>query len=272
MYSIEKKEIERFIIKSYRKELWKKFLKAINDFNLIEEGDKVLVAISGGKDSILLAKMFEELKKHSIFNFDVCYVSMDPGFTKENREKLEELCKFLGIDIQIFETDIFQVAEKLAGDYPCYMCARMRRGALYGKAKELGCNKVALGHHMNDVVETTLMNMLYAGTFKTMRPILDSQNFEGLKLIRPMYYIREDDIKRWLKRSDLKALDCACSVTKKRSGNIRYEIKDLVAELMEKNNMAERNILNSAMNINLDSCIAWEKDGKKFLLGEEIEK
>ena len=143
MYSIEKKEIERFIIKSYRKELWKKFLKAINDFNLIEEGDKVLVAISGGKDSILLAKMFEELKKHSIFKFDVCYVSMDPGFTKENREKLEELCKFLGIDIQIFETDIFQVAEKLAGDYPCYMCARMRRGALYGKAKELGCNKVA---------------------------------------------------------------------------------------------------------------------------------
>lgn len=210
------RDIERSIIKTYRKHIWSKFVKAIKEYELIQDKDRIAVAISGGKDSLLLAKLFQELSKHGNQNFEVEFIAMDPGYHTEIRDLLEDNCDYLQIPVKIFDADIFQVADKIAGDYPCYMCARMRRGALYGKAQELGCNKLALGHHFNDVIETVMLNILCAGNFKTMMPKLKAKNFENMELIRPMYLIEEQYIQRFIQNSGIWPLNCACMVAAKK--------------------------------------------------------
>lgn len=245
----ELKEIEKSIIKKYRKEIYSRFIRAIKDFELIKENDNIAVCISGGKDSFLLAKCMQELKRHNKFNFNLIFIVMNPGYSKENLEKIIENAKYLNIPIQIFDTNIFEVTKESLGKSPCYLCARMRRGSLYSKAKELGCNKIALGHHFNDVIETILLNQLYNGTFSGMLPILNSDNFEGMQLIRPLYYVKEKDIISWVKNSELEFLDCACTVTKKNIGK-RKEIKKLIEELLKDNENADINIFNSMFNVN----------------------
>ena len=215
------KDIERSIIKKYRKHLWSKFIKSIRDYNLVEEDDKIAVAISGGKDSLLMAKMFQELKRHGQVNFEVEFIAMDPGYHKDIRQLLIDNCEYLDIPIHLFDSRIFEIADEIAKDYPCYMCARMRRGALYSKAEELGCNKLALGHHYDDVIETTMLNLLCAGNFKTMLPKLNSTNFDGIQIIRPLYYIREEHIVRFIQHSGIWPLNCACMVAAKKTGNKR---------------------------------------------------
>jgi tRNA(Ile)-lysidine synthase TilS/MesJ len=257
------KEIERSIIKTYRKPIWSKFIKAIKEYELIKDNDKIAVAISGGKDSILMAKLFQELKKYGKNNFEVEFIVMDPGYHKDIRKLLEENLDYLEIPAHIFDANIFEVADRIAGEYPCYMCARMRRGALYGKAKELGCNKLALGHHFNDVIETTMLNLLYAGSFKTMMPKLKSQNYEGLELIRPLYLIEEKHIERFIKASGIWPLNCACMVAAKKIGNKRYEIKALIDKLKESNENVEMSIFRAAQNVNLDQVLGFEKKGIK---------
>lgn len=226
------KDIERSIIKKYRKHLWSKFIKAIRDYNLVEEGDKIAVAISGGKDSLLMAKMFQELKRHGQVNFEVEFIAMDPGYHKDIKQLLIDNCEYLDIPIHLFDSRIFEIADEIAKDYPCYMCARMRRGALYSKAEELGCNKLALGHHYDDVIETTMLNLLCAGNFKTMLPKLNSTNFDGIQIIRPLYYIREEHIVRFIQNSGIWPLNCACMVAAKKTGNKRYEIKDQLSHYL----------------------------------------
>ena len=256
-------EIERSIIKTYRKPIWSKFIKAIKEYELIKDNDKIAVAISGGKDSLLMAKLFQELKKYGKNNFEVEFIVMDPGYHKDIRKLLEENLDYLEIPAHIFDANIFEVADRIAGEYPCYMCARMRRGALYGKAKELGCNKLALGHHFNDVIETTMLNLLYAGSFKTMMPKLKSQNYEGLELIRPLYLIEEKYIERFIKSSGIWPLNCACMVAAKKIGNKRYEIKALIDKLKESNENVEMSIFRAAQNVNLDQVLGFEKNGIK---------
>ncbi|MCC0687718.1 tRNA 2-thiocytidine biosynthesis protein TtcA [Clostridioides sp. ES-S-0108-01] len=265
------RDIEKSIIKKYRKNLWSKFMKAIRDYKLVEEGDKIAVAISGGKDSILMAKMFQELKKHGQVNFDVEFVAMDPGYHANIRQLLIDNCKYLNIPIHLFDSRIFEIADEIAKDYPCYMCARMRRGALYSKAEELGCNKLALGHHYDDVIETTMLNLLCAGNFKTMLPKLNSTNFEGIKIIRPLYYIREEHIIRFIQHSGIWPLNCACMVAAKKTGNKRYEIKDLIKSLEPNFKNVEKSIFKAAENVNLDSVLGWQKDGEKHSFLENFE-
>ena len=248
----ELKEIEKSIIKKYRKEIYSRFVRAIKDFELIKENDKIAICISGGKDSFLLAKCMQELKRHNKFNFDLTFIVMNPGYNKENLDKIKENADILNIPIQIFDTNIFEVTNESLGKSPCYLCARMRRGSLYSKAKELGCNKIALGHHFNDVIETILLNQLYNGTFSGMLPILNSDNFEGMQLIRPLYYVKEKDIISWTKNSELTFLDCACTVTKKNTGK-RKEIKQLVESLLKDNENADINIFNSMFNVNINT-------------------
>ena len=229
------KEIERSIIKKYRKEIWAIFVKAVKDYNLLNENDKVMVCISGGKDSFLLAKCVQELQKHGDVPFEVCYVCMNPGYNEVNKEKILENAKILNINLDMFDSDIFEVANSLNEKSPCYMCARMRRGHLYNKAKELGCNKIALGHHFDDVIETTLLSMFYGSEVKTMLPKLHSENFEGLELIRPLYLIREKDIISWRDFNNLTFLNCACSFTERsasdESVSKRKEVKELIKYL-----------------------------------------
>lgn len=253
------KEIERSIIKTYRKGIWSKFTKAINDYNMLEEGDRIAVAISGGKDSMLMAKLFQELQKHGKFHFEVEYVVMDPGYHKSIRELMIQNCEYLQIPVKIFNSDIFEIIDTIAKDYPCYMCAKMRRGALYNKAQELGCNKLALGHHFNDVIETTMLNLLYTGTFKTMLPKLKSSNFEGLELIRPMYYIEEVEIERFTRRSGIFPLNCACMVAAGKTGTKRQEIKELIADLKEKIVNVDKSIFKAAENVNLNCVLGWQE-------------
>lgn len=241
------KEIEKSIQKKYRKEIFSKFVRAIKDFNLIEPNDKIAVCISGGKDSFLLAKCMQELKRHNKFNYELKFLVMNPGYTEEKLNQIIENAKYLNIDIEIFETNIFDVVKD--SDSPCFLCARMRRGCLYSKAKELGCNKIALGHHFNDVIETILLNMIYNGKFSGMMPILDSDHFENMKLIRPLYYIKEKDITSWVKYTELTFIDCACKVTKKNLGK-RKEIKELSYQLVDMYENADINILNSMFNVN----------------------
>lgn len=262
-------DIERSIIKTYRKHVWTKFIKAIKEYQLIEDGDRIAVAISGGKDSLLMAKLFQELKKNGKQNFDVEYIAMDPGYHPDIRKLLEENCNYLGIPVHIYEANIFQVADKIANDYPCYMCARMRRGALYGKAKELNCNKLALGHHFNDVIETTMLNMLCAGSFKTMMPKLKAQNFDGMELIRPLYLIEEKYIERFIQNSGIWPLNCACMVAAKRIGNKRYEIKALIESMKKDFNNVDISIFRAAQNVNMDGVLGWEKDGEKHSFLDE---
>lgn len=256
------KEIERSIIKKYRKHLWSKFMKAVKDFKLVEEGDKIAVAISGGKDSMLMAKLFQELQRHGDVKFDLEFLVADPGYHGHIKKLMIENCEYLNIPIKIFDSGIFKIVDRIAKNYPCYMCARMRRGALYSKAQELGCNKLALGHHFNDVIETTLLNILYTGCFKTMLPKLKSTNFKELELIRPMYYIEEKNIERFIQNSGILPLNCACMVAAKRTGNKRYEIKDLIEELSGKIDNLEINIFRAAQNVNMEAILGWKKDGK----------
>ncbi|MCC0650413.1 ATP-binding protein [Clostridioides sp. ZZV15-6598] len=265
------RDIEKSIIKKYRKHLWSKFIKAIRDYKLVEEGDKIAVAISGGKDSILMAKMFQELKRHGQVNFDVEFIAMDPGYHANIRQLLVDNCEYLNIPIHLFDSRIFEIADEIAKDYPCYMCARMRRGALYSKAEELGCNKLALGHHYDDVIETTMLNLLCAGNFKTMLPKLNSTNFEGIKIIRPLYYIREEHIIRFIQNSGIWPLNCACMVAAKKTGNKRYEIKDLIKSLEPNFKNVEKSIFKAAENVNLDSVLGWQKDGEKHSFLENYE-
>ncbi|HBE9249305.1 TPA: tRNA 2-thiocytidine biosynthesis protein TtcA [Clostridioides difficile] len=265
------RDIEKSIIKKYRKNLWSKFMKSIRDYKLVEEGDKIAVAISGGKDSILMAKMFQELKKHGQVNFDVEFIAMDPGYHANIRQLLIDNCEYLNIPIHLFDSRIFEIADEIAKDYPCYMCARMRRGALYSKAEELGCNKLALGHHYDDVIETTMLNLLCAGNFKTMLPKLNSTNFEGIKIIRPLYYIREEHIIRFIQNSGIWPLNCACMVAAKKTGNKRYEIKDLIKSLESNFKNVEKSIFKAAENVNLDSVLGWQKDWEKHSFLENFE-
>lgn len=240
-------DIEKSIIKKYRKELYSRFIRAIKDFNLIEEGDKICVCISGGKDSFILAKLLQELKKHSKYNFELTFLVMNPGYNEENLEKIKENANFLNIPIIIKDSNIFEVIKDNSS--PCFLCARMRRGCLYSLAQDLGCNKIALGHHFNDVIETILLNQIYNGQFSGMLPILDSDNYPGMKLIRPLYYIHEKDIESWVKNSELSFLDCACIVTKKNTGK-RKEVKKLVKELVNMYPNSDINIFNSMFNVN----------------------
>jgi tRNA(Ile)-lysidine synthase TilS/MesJ len=261
--------IERSIIKTYRKHVWTKFIKAIKEYDLIEDGDRIAVAISGGKDSLLMAKLFQELKKNGRQNFEVEYIAMDPGYHPDIRKLLEENCSYLGIPVHIYEANIFQVADRIANDYPCYMCARMRRGALYGKAKELNCNKLALGHHFNDVIETTMLNLLCAGSFKTMMPKLKAQNFDDMELIRPLYLIEEKYIERFIQNSGIWPLNCACMVAAKRIGNKRYEIKALIESMKKDFDNVDISIFRAAQNVNMDGVLGWEKDGEKYSFLDE---
>ena len=266
------KEIERSIIKKFRKEIWARFIKAIKEFKLIEENDKIMVCISGGKDSFLLAKCIQELKRHSQINFEARYVVMNPGYSNYNKNYIMENSKILNVPIEIFESDIFEVVEKLDTKSPCYMCARMRRGYLYNKAKELGCNKIALGHHFDDVVETTLLSMFYSSEIKTMMPKLHSDNFEGLQLIRPLYFVREGDIISWMKYNNLTFINCACRFTEELSTinegkSKRLEMKELINNLRKVNKNIDYNIFKSMDNINLNCVLGYNKNGihKSFL-------
>lgn len=262
-------DIERSIIKTYRKHVWTKFIKAIKEYQLIQDGDRIAVAISGGKDSLLMAKLFQELKKNGKQNFEVEYIAMDPGYHPDIRKLLEENCSYLGIPVHIYEANIFQVADRIANDYPCYMCARMRRGALYGKAKELNCNKLALGHHFNDVIETTMLNLLCAGSFKTMMPKLKAQNFDDMELIRPLYLIEEKYIERFIQNSGIWPLNCACMVAAKRIGNKRYEIKALIENMKTDFDNVDISIFRAAQNVNMDGVLGWEKEGEKYSFLDE---
>ncbi|NLY45644.1 MAG: tRNA 2-thiocytidine biosynthesis protein TtcA [Tissierella sp.] len=257
------KEIERSIIKTYRKHIWSKFIKAIKEYQLIEDGDKIAVAISGGKDSLLMAKLFQELHQYGNQNFELEFIAMDPGYHSEIRTLLEENCEYLNIPVEIYDTDVFQVANKIAGDYPCYMCARMRRGALYSKAQELGCNKLALGHHFNDVIETTMLNLLCNGTMKTMMPKLKAQNFKNMELIRPLYLIEEEYIKRFIQNSGIWPLNCACMVAAKKIGNKRFEIKDLIENLKPTFANVDINIFRALENVDMNGVIGWKEDDEK---------
>ena len=265
------KEIERSILKKYRKYTWSKFIKAIKDYKLVEEGDRRAVAISGGKDSLLMAKLFQELQKHGQTKFELEFIAMDPGYHPDIRQLLIDNCEYLEIPIKLFDANIFEVADEIASDYPCYMCARMRRGALYNKAEELGCNKLALGHHFDDVIETTMLNLLCAGNFKTMLPKLNSTNFDGIQIIRPLYYIREESIIKFIQNSGIWPLNCACMVAAKKTGNKRYEIKDLIKSLGENFQEVEKSIFRAAQNVYLDSVLGWDQDGKKHSFLEKFE-
>ena len=257
-------EIERSIVKTYRKHIWSKFIKAVKDYKLIEEGDKIAVGISGGKDSMLMAKLLQELQKHGQVKFDLVFLAMDPGYHPDIKKLLIENCEHLNIPIHMYESGIFDVVDKMAKDYPCYLCARMRRGSLYAKAQEFGCNKLALGHHYNDVIETTMLNILYSGNFKTMLPKLKAKNFENLELITPMYYIEEDYIKRFINNSGIWPLNCACMVAAEKIGNKRYEIKDLIKQLKENFDGVEKSIFRAAQNVDMDGILGWKKDNEKY--------
>ena len=262
-------EIEQDLRKRYRKNIWCKFTKAIREYDLVQEGDKIAVCISGGKDSMLMAKLFQELKRHNKFAFDVVFLVMDPGYSLANRQRIEDNAKRLGVPGTIFESDIFSSVFHIESS-PCYLCARMRRGYLYSKARELGCNKIALGHHYDDVIETILMGMLYGGQVQTMMPKLHSTNFEGMELIRPMYLIREEHIKAWRDYNGLEFLQCACKFTEacvdpenKETTSKRQEVKELIRTLKRTNPFVEGNIFKSVENVNLSTVIAYKQDGKK---------
>lgn len=259
------KEIEKSITTTFRKKIWIKFVEGINEFEMIKNGDKIAVCISGGKDSMLLAKCMQEIKRHRKMEFELVFLVMDPGYSEENRNKIIENAKILNIPITIFNSNIFNVVDKI-DDHPCYLCARMRRGHLYQKAKELGCNKIALGHHFDDVVETILMGMLYGAQMQTMMPKLHSTFHEGMELIRPLYYVKEADIIEWAKYNDLNFIKCACKVTEKRKvgedGSKRDEMKRLLKQLRETYDKVDMNIYNSTKNVNLNTLISYVKDGQ----------
>ncbi len=256
------KEIERSIIKRFRKEIWSKFVKAVEDYKLIEENDNIMVCISGGKDSFLLAKCIEELIKHGKFQFKAHYVLMNPGYSIEHLNQIKECSKILNIDLEIFNSDIFNIVYNIDKS-PCYLCARMRRGYLYNKAKELNCNKIALGHHFNDVIETTLLSIFYSSEVKTMMPKLHSEHYPNIELIRPLYLIKEDDIISWKNYNNLSFINCACKFTSlKEDDGKRKEIKNLIKDLRKINKDIDYNIFKALDNINLNCVLGTKKDGK----------
>ena len=262
------KDVELSLRKKFKKSIWSKFTKAINTYELVKPGDKIAVCISGGKDSMLMAKCFQELKLHNKFEFEVKFLVMDPGYSEANRKVIEENAKSLNIPITIFESDIFESVFTVEKS-PCYLCARMRRGHLYHFAQELGCNKIALGHHYDDVIETILMGMLYGAQIQTMMPKLHSTNFEGMELIRPLYLVREDDIKAWRDYNGLHFIQCACKFTdtcttcNNENRSKRVEIKELIQTLKQVNPYVEGNIFKSVENVNLDTVVAWKQHGEK---------
>lgn len=271
-------EIERSIVKKFRKEIWRKFTKAINEYELIQDGDKIAVCISGGKDSMLMAKLFQELERHGKKNFEVVFLVMNPGYNEINYETIVNNARILNVPITVFTSEIFDI---VAGEEesPCYLCARMRRGHLYSKAKELGCNKIALGHHFDDVIETILMGMLYGAQVQTMMPKLHSTNFPGMELIRPLYLVREEDIIHWMNYNDLHFIQCACRFTEScascggtEKGSKRAEIKDLIRGLRKKNPYIEKNIFRSVENVNLNTVIGYKKDGVRHHFLDEYDK
>ncbi len=261
------KEIERSIIKKYRKEIWSRFVKAIQEYELIKENDNIMVCISGGKDSFLLAKCMQELERHSKIKFKAHYVVMNPGYNDYNRDIIVNNAKLLNVPIEMFESDIFAVVDNVASKNPCYLCARMRRGFLYNKAKELGCNKIALGHHFDDVIETTLLSMFYGSEIKTMMPKLHSENFSGLELIRPLYLVKEESIISWCNSNSLTFINCACKFTENISLNDdnlskRKEMKELIKNLRKINKNVDYNIFKALDNINLNCVLGIKKNGK----------
>ena len=261
------KEIEKSLRKKFHKDIWCRFTKAINEYELIQDGDKIAVCISGGKDSMLMAKLFQELKRHGKIDFDVEYLVMNPGYNQVNFEQILFNAKLLEVPITVFDSEIFDIVAD-EEDSPCYLCARMRRGYLYSKAQELGCNKIALGHHFDDVIETIVMGMMYGAQIQTMMPKLHSTNFAGMELIRPMYLIREEDIIRWCEENELEFIRCACRFTEKRDsyddvGQVskRAEVKELIRELRKRSPYIEMNIFRSVENVNVNTVIAYKKDG-----------
>ena len=263
------RDVEQSIRKKFRKKIWRMFAKAINTYDLVKEGDKIAVCISGGKDSMLMAKLFQELKLHNKFEFEVKFLVMDPGYSPENRKVIEENARKLNIPITIYESDIFESVYNVEKS-PCYLCARMRRGYLYKFAKDMGCNKIALGHHYDDVIETILMGMLYSGQVQTMMPKLHSTNYEGMELIRPLYLIREQDIKSWCRYNDLHFIQCACKFTdtcttcnNEENRSKRVEIKELIKTLKQVNPYVEGNIYKSVENVSLEAIVAYKIDGVK---------
>ena len=259
--------VELSIRKKFKKKIWSKFTKAVREYELVKEGDRIAVCISGGKDSMLMAKLFQELKRHNKFNFEVKFLVMDPGYSPENRKVIEENVRKMKIPIQIFESNIFESVFEIEKS-PCYICARMRRGYLYNFAQQMGCNKIALGHHYDDVIETILMGMLYGAQVQTMMPKLHSTNFEGMELIRPLYLIREADIIHWANYNDLHFIQCACRFTEHcascggtEKGSKRAEIKELIHELAQKDPVIEYNIFRSVENVNLNTVIGYKQDG-----------
>ncbi|MBO5045827.1 MAG: tRNA 2-thiocytidine biosynthesis protein TtcA [Clostridia bacterium] len=264
-------EIERSIIKKFRKEVWCRFVSAVKEYDLISEGDKIAVCISGGKDSFLLAKCMQEIARHGKYHFDLEFIVMDPGYAEGNRALIFENAEKLGVPVKVFESDIFSVVTSVSEGSPCYLCARMRRGYLYEYAKSLGCNKIALGHHFNDVVETALLSMFYGAEVKTMMPKLHSTSHKGMQLIRPLYMVREEDIVAWAKYNGLTFLNCACRFTEKVASkeeeSKRREIKRLISSLKEGHPDIDKNIFRSMHNVNLDSTLGWRKgrEWKSFL-------
>lgn len=270
-------EVEKSLRKKFRKEIWSKFTKAVNTYELVKPGDKIAVCISGGKDSMLMAKCFQELKLHDKFDFDVKFLVMDPGYSPRNRQVIEENARILNIPIIVFESDIFESVYNIEKS-PCYLCARMRRGHLYAYAKELGCNKIALGHHYDDVIETILMGMLYGAQVQTMMPKLHSTNFEGMELIRPLYLVREDDIKAWRDYNGLNFIQCACKFTdtcttcnNEENQSKRVEIKELIKKLKQVNPHVESNIFRSVENVNIDTVVAYKQNGVKHNFLDEYD-
>lgn len=262
-------EIERSLIKKYRKEIWTKFIRAINEYELIADGDKIAVCISGGKDSMILAKCMQELHRHGKRNFELEFVVMDPGYNSSNRQMIIDNAKLLNIPINMFETQIFDIVSEI-DESPCYLCARMRRGYLYKHAQELGCNKIALGHHFDDAIETTLMSMLYSGEIKTMMPKLHSANFKGMELIRPLYHVKETDIIAWSRSNHLQFIQCACRFTENcmlddnGGGSKRQEMKNLVKKFRQINPHIDMNIFRSVHNVNLNTVIGYRKDDETY--------
>ncbi len=274
----EHQNIERSIITTYRKELWSPFILAVKKYDLIQAGDKIAVCVSGGKDSMLLAKLMQQLHRHSEVPFELVFLVMDPGYNAENRKRIEENAERLRIPVTIFENDIFAAANAASAEAPCYLCARMRRGHLYAKAKALGCNKIALGHHKSDVVETTLMGMLYGAQIQGMLPRIQSANFEGMELIRPMYCILERDILRWQEYNGLTFIACACRFTQNLTGgdedtfSARRKVKALIEELRKENEGVENNIFQSIHNVQLDTLAEYKKDGERRSFLEKFSK
>lgn len=261
-------DIEKSLITTYKKDIFRPFVKTINEFELIEPGDKIAIGISGGKDSLIMAKLFQELKRHNKIPFEIAFIAMDPGFNEVNRELLETNCKYLNIPLEVRESDIFEVVEKIAKENPCYMCARMRRGFLYDAAKSLGCNKLALGHHFDDVIETTMLNMFYGGSFKTMVPKIEALNFDDIELIRPMMKVKERDIIRWLQNSGIQSMNCGCTVAAEKTSSKRREIKELIQTLRKVNPDVDASIYRAATNVNLEQVLGYTYKNKKVHFNE----